>query len=524
MVIEILEVFVRIVGWNVDCFGNGRVDIRLHRLHHGHMVGCRHFQRIHKIGRQWRVARGPVQRTVQAIGMVFDGVFAGGAVRLTLFACIRPREGRFNAVGCIVGKRQTHRACRRNGKQVAVAQAIFLDGVLDVIRQTAGKTASAQIGCRIELGESTLFLGQFDRGPVSGIAHALGNACGHLAAVFAVVAQTQHRQRVAQSGKTNADAALGLGFFALLGQWPPGHIEHVVQRTHLHRHGLFKRLKIESGGTARAKRVAHESRQDDRPQVTTSVIGQWLFTAGIGGCDGFAIVQIVVAVDLIQEQDTRFGKIVGRLHDGVPQFARRHLAVHPLPVGALASTIVKQFPARFGLVHQFPLGIVRHRLHESIGHANRHVEIVPAPWGALGGDELKHVGVVDAQHAHLGAAARPGALDRGTALVKHIDIAARAAGDRMRALDLCPLGTNAGKIVADAASAPHGLCRLAQCLINARITLVVRALNRVAHRLHKTVDQRSLNISAARAHDASGANGSSPQIDQEFLLPFLLQL
>ena len=49
------------------------------------------------------------------------------------------------------------------------------------------------------------------------------------------------------------NAALGHGLVALLRQRPEGDVQHVVERTHLQGHGLFKRFKVKRCGTARPK-------------------------------------------------------------------------------------------------------------------------------------------------------------------------------------------------------------------------------------------------------------------------------
>ena len=71
---------------------------------------------------------------------------------------------------------------------------------------------------------------------------------------------------------------------------------------------------------------------------------------------------------------------------------------------------------------------------------------------------------------------------------------------------------NARKIVAHTPTAAHGLGRLTQRLINTGVTVLVAALNAVAHRLHEAIDERGLDARARRAHDASGTNGASSQM------------
>ena len=51
-------------------------------------------------------------------------------------------------------------------------------------------------------------------------------------AVFGVVAQAEHDQRIAQAGVTQADAALVHRLFLLLRQRPGGRVEHVVEHAH----------------------------------------------------------------------------------------------------------------------------------------------------------------------------------------------------------------------------------------------------------------------------------------------------
>ena len=482
-----------------------------------------HFERVDEVlGQLFGLLGGHAgvdQAAIQAEGVVFHHVAAGAAVVLPLVALVAPAEGRLDAVAGVVGKGQTDGAGGRDRQQVAVADAVLADVGLDVGRQAAGEGAFGQIAVDVEPGERALFLGQLDRGAVGRVAHAAADLGRHLAPVLAVVAQLEHGQRIAQAGEADADAALGGAFGALLLQWPEGDVEHVVQRTHLNGHDLLEGVEVEARLAAGAERVAHEVGQDDGTQVAAAIGRQRLFATGVSGLDLLGVVEVVVAPDLVEEQDARLGKVVGRGHDGVPQLARRHLAVHPLAVGALVGTLGLDLLARFGLVHQLPIGARGDRLHEGVGHADRDVEVVPAPRRALGGDEFQHVRVVDAQHAHLRAAPAAGALDRRARLVEHVHVAARPAGKRMRALDEGALGADAAEVVAHATAAAHGLGGLAQGFVDARVAVGVAALNGVAHRLHEAVDQRGLNIGAGRAHDAPGADGAGVQVGEEFLFP-----
>ena len=516
--VQVLEVFVRVVGRHVDGLGDRGVHKRLHRLHHRHVVGRRHLQRRDEVRGQ--VLHVAAQVTVQAPGVVFHLVLAAAAIGLALAARVGPGERRLDAIGRVVRKSQAHRAGGRHRQQVAVANAVLADGVLQRGRQAAGEGARSQVAIGIELGKRALFLRQGDGGGVGGVAHALGNARSHGAAVGRVVAQAQHGQGVAHAGEAHANAALGGRLVALLLQRPVGHVQHVVQCAHLGGHHLLEGVEVERGRPVHAERVAHEAREDDGAQVAAAIGRQGLLAAGVGGGDLLAVLQVVVFVDAAQEQDAGLGEVVGRAHDGVPQLARAQRLVDPQPVGALAhARLLAQLAAGLGAVHQLPGGVLHHGLHEFVGHAHRHVEIVPASRGALGGDEVEHVGMVDAQHAHLRATARTGALHGGAGLVEHVDVAARPRGQRARSAHARAARADAREVVAHAAAAAHGFSRLAQGFVDAGIARIVHALDAIAHGLNEAVDERCLDVGARGAHDAAGADGAGLQVREEFGLP-----
>ncbi|MNV23731.1 hypothetical protein D3C71_1147630 [compost metagenome] len=272
--------------------------------------------------------------------------------------------------------------------------------------------------------------------------------------------------------------------------------------------------------------MAHKAGEDDGAQVTTTVRRQRLLTTGIGRRDVFAIVQVVVFVDAPQEQDTGLGKVVGRLHDGVPQLACGHGGIHPLAVCTLVGALGEQRSAGASLVHQLPLCVVLHGCNELVRNAHRHIEVIPAPWRALGRDELVHIGMVDAQHAHLRPPPRARALHGGAGLIEHVHVAARPGCHGGGGLHLCALGTDAGEVIAHASATAHGLGRLTQRFVDARKAFVIHALNTVTHGLHKAVDEGGLYVGACRAHDAARADGACLQVGEEqgFVLVAQLRL
>ena len=160
----------------------------------------------------------------------------------------------------------------------------------------------------------------------------------------------------------------------------------------------------------RTERVAHESAQIDRAEVAAAIIRQWLLATRVGGLDGFAVGQIVVAVDFTHEQHARLGVIVSGFHDLPPQIARFHLAIHPQSVGALIITF-EHARIRLLRMHQFPIGIGLHRLHEGVGYADGNIEIAQIAL-ILGVNEFLNIRMIAVQNAHLRTATRAGRLDR----------------------------------------------------------------------------------------------------------------
>ena len=282
---------------------------------------------------------------------------------------------------------------------------MLANGRLERIRKPAGECAFRQIGLGQEFGEHAFLARQIDRRGVGGIAHALGNAGGRGPALRQVIPHTQHGQRVAHARKADPDAALGHGLIALLGQGPESDIQHVIERAHLQRHRLGERIKVKSSHTIEPERVPHKPREDDGPEVAATVRREWLFAARVGRSDVFAVMQVVVFVDAAQKKDARLGEVVGRLHDRVPQRAGLHRGVDPQAVCALACALRDHGRTGGGFMHQIPGFVVLHGLDEGVRHAHRHVEVVPPARCAFGGDELVHIGVVDAQYAHLRATA-----------------------------------------------------------------------------------------------------------------------
>ena len=195
--------------------------------------------------------------------------------------------------------------------------------------------------------------------------------------------------------------------------------------------------------------------------------------------------------------------VVGRGHDLGPQIARAHLFEYPEAVAlALVGAGGFLFDAGFGAVRQFHVGIGFHRLHEGVGDADGDIEVLQiAP--VLGVDEQFDIRVVAAHHAHLRTPPRAGGFDGFAGAVEYAHVRHRTAGARLRAFDQRALGSDGGEVIADAAAAPHGFGGFFQRDVDARLAVRL-AGNRVAHRLHETVDQGGLQCGAGGGVDASG--------------------
>ena len=191
------------------------------------------------------------------------------------------------------------------------------------------------------------------------------------------------------------------------------------------------------------KRIDDKARQYGRAQIAAAVGRQRLFAAGVGGFNDFAVRQVVVAIDFVDEQHAGFRMVVSAGHDLVPQMARLDFFEYPQSVGALIR--VREAGVRLGFVNQFPVAVLADRFHESVGDRDADIEIAQFrkalahffgeavivdhrllqilfhlviqrqfadEQAVFGVDKGFDVGMVNAQHAHLRATARTGGFDR----------------------------------------------------------------------------------------------------------------
>jgi hypothetical protein len=263
---------------------------------------------------------------------------------------------------------------------------------------------------------------------------------------------------------------------------------------------------------------ASKAREVDGAEATAAIRGQGLFAARVGGVDGFAVREVVVGVDAVEEQHPRLGVVVGGPHDLVPQLACGERAVDPRAVVALARAFGHLLRAGAGAVHQVKGGVVLHCLHEGIGHADRDVEVGEIA-GVLRVDELLDVGVVAAQHPHLRAAPRARRFHGFAGAVEDAHVRHRAGGAGLRARNPGPARADAREVVAHAAAAAHGLGRFGERRVDAGVAFVV-AGDGVAHGLHEAVDERGSELGACGGVDAPGGHEAGFERLQEARFPW----
>ena len=182
--------------------------------------------------------------------------------------------------------------------------------------------------------------------------------------------------------------------------------------------------------------AAQHVRQVDGAQVAAFIGQQGLLAAGVGGFDFSLGGHHVVPVEPIEENDARFPVAPGGINDFV-----EYLFGVQLP----------RYLAGGG-IHQIIGGIGLGRLHEFFRNADRDVEIGNIRVVRLTVDKLKDVGMVNAQNAHVGAAAGAALLDRLGGHVEHPHKADGAAGHASSGIDGAAARTQAGEGEARAAA------------------------------------------------------------------------
>ena len=130
------------------------------------------------------------------------------------------------------------------------------------------------------------------------------------------------------------------------------------------------------------------------------------------------------------------------------------------------------------------------RLHKSVGHPQRDVEVLQISF-VFSMNKFLNVGVITAQHPHLGSPACTRRFHCFTGAIEYAHVADRAGGIGMRPFDQCALWPDRGKIITYPAAPAHSLCCLGQSGIDPGAT-IDRLGDRIPNRLDKAVNERRL--------------------------------
>ncbi len=157
-----------------------------------------------------------------------------------------------------------------------------------------------------------------------------------------------------------------------------------------------------------------------------------LLAAGIGRPDGAEAGGGIGGVDPVDEDQAGVADGPGRFDDELEDLAGVLLAGRRAGVG----------------VDDVVVGAGRERGHEGVGDGDRDVEVRDRRPVELHLDEFLDVGVVDAEDAHVGAAARAALLDGLGGGVDDLEKGDRAGGDALGLADEAALGPQEAEVEA----------------------------------------------------------------------------
>ncbi len=260
--------------------------------------------------------------------------------------------------------------------------------------------------------------------------------------------------------------------------------------------------------------------------------------AGVGGANVFAEPVVVHLIDLVDEDETGFGEVVGGCHDGIPQAMRLDglidlagdlalvigdVVFRDRPVAPQYLAGVVQIDAVFfgfaGLdgEGELPVFPALHRLHEFIGDQQRQIELTQTAVFAFGADEIEDIGMADIEGGHLRATAATGRRDGEAHLVVDIHERQWAGGVGARAGDVAPPGPQGGELITDAATGLEG----ESCFVDLGEDVVHGITDGAGY---GAVDGRGGGFVFLRPGvrgDAPGRDSAMAQRPQELLLPVL---
>ncbi len=341
----------------------------------------------------------------------------------------------------------------RDRGDVAVAQQLHGANSLP-LRIARARFVGAEDAAR-PFGERAALLGQPLALLLALDIEELHHLAPHLHAFSTVVRNTQAHEHVGKTHHAEPDAADALAQRVDLRQRILVDVDDVVEEVRAERDVAAHRVPVHHAMVhvvphVHAAEVAHVVRQ------------QRLLTARVRCLVVAEVRHRVVAVGFVDEEHTGLTGAPRAEDHFVPYVARAELAAHQA----------------VGRIHEIVAAVGLERLHELRGDTHRDVEVRNLGEVFLGGDELEHVGVIDAQDAHVGAATRAPLLYGVGAAVVELHEAHGAAGHTRRAAHHAPLGAQARKGEAGAAAALMDKRHAAQRVVDAALTVTERVIHR----------------------------------------------
>ncbi len=264
--------------------------------------------------------------------------------------------------------------------------------------------------------------------------------------------------------------------------------------------------------------------------------------AGIGRADVFAEPVVVHVIDSVDEDEARFGVVIGGRHDDIPQSPRgndpadfagdQSFAVDDVtvfvgefpPDDLLAIIEVQLFALQLRLGNgksQRPFPVMLDGFHEFTGNQQRQIKLPQAAVFPFRANEFDDVRVADIEGGHLRAASAAGRGNREAHPVIDVHEGQRPGGIGAGARDIGALGTQRGKLVAYAAA------RLQR--ETGFVHLVEYVIHGIGdHARNGAIDRRCRRFVLPRSgigNDASGRYRALPQRPEKLLvIAFLVGL
>src|SRR5208337_293072 len=123
----------------------------------------------------------------------------------------------------------------------------------------------------------------------------------------------------------------------------------------------------------------------DGSKVAGFICKKRLLTAGVCGLDGAELWCRVVAVDLVEKEDTRFTILPGALNNKIEDLPRPDIF----------------YRSTAAWVDKRKRKVFLHCIHEDIGHTHGKIEAGEPVRVALNRDEFLDVGVIHPQNTHV---------------------------------------------------------------------------------------------------------------------------